>query len=477
MRCSLLIAAAMAVLSTGAAETDGAWPESVARANAGKMRYERWLNNYHESFVYKIFLKQKGEPHARTSLDEALEIIKRTSEFSGGLHQIVYLVGWNYDGHDSCYPSWDKVGGQCRASWSDDPTLALRRLITMARDYNADVSLHICANDAYANSPLWQTYIEKDLLCRNADGSLVKGQVFGGEQSYPVCHAKEWNAGYLQKRILALLELIPELRDTHTIHIDALFGVESKYEGITIAQDVEAICRMVDFWREQGLDVTTEFLPAVDQIGNFPFIYHLNLDERLKTLCPASVICGGVGYNTRTTQNFYNKDWRGMMPLPGCVYEEAWGVAHPGDLTRTALEDLRRHAERVMTMPALYAYLNRSRVVRHVEDTKLYAVERENGVWSGIRMKDRALRVKDNGRVVVSDGDQFLDFPQNGGVILAWSAKGCVKTFALPPAFAKARALKGSLVPDGTEVEFPANGGVVGLTLPARTGAVLKPLF
>ena len=468
---------ALAFSLTAGGAVDRAWPASVAHANAGKMRYDRWYNNYHESFVYKIFLKQKGDPKVRATMDEALEIIQRTHAFSGGLHQVVYLVGWNYDGHDSCYPSWDKVGDQCKASWSEDPTMALRMLITKARAYNADVSLHICANDAYENSPLWQTYVEKSLLCRNADGSLVKGQVFGGEQSYPVCHAKEWASGYLQKRIRALLDLVPEIRGTHTIHVDALFGVESKYEKISIADDVAAIDQMVDFWHDQGIDVTTEFLPDVEQIGKYPYFYHLNLDERLKTLCPAAVVCGGIGYNTRTTQNFYNKDWRGMMPLPGCVYEEAWGVAHPGDLTRTTLQDPRRHAERVMTMPVLYAYLNRARVIRHVEDTKSYRVERANGVVSDIRMENRDLTVTDNRRVVVAEGNQFLDFPQLDGTILAWSAKGCEATFALPEASAKAKSLKGRIVPDGQDVEFNVTAGKVALKLPARTGAVLKPCF
>lgn len=471
MSCLLAL---LAVPSFGA---DRAWPDSVARANAGQKRYDHWFCNYHESFVYKVFLKQKLKPEIKATLDQALEIVRRVHAYSGGMHQVVYLVGWNYDGHDSCYPSWDKVGDQCRASWSDDPTTALRMLITKARAYNADVSLHICANDAYENSPLWSTYVEKGLLCRNADGSLVKGQVFGGERSYPVCHAREWAAGYLQKRILALLDLVPELRGTHTIHVDALFGVESKFDGISLADDVAAIDKMVDFWHDQGIDVTTEFLPDVGQIGKYPFFYHLNLDERLKTLCPPDVVCGGAGYNTRTTQNHYNKDWRGMMPLPGCVYEMAWGVAHWGDLTGQTLNDPRRMVERMFEMPILFAYYNRSRVVRHVEDTADYRVEHANGVVANVRMKDRALTVADNGRTVVADGDYFLDFPRDGGLVLAWSSKGCDRVFRLPPAFAGAKRLAGRTQPDGAELALEVTDGAVRLNLPARTGAVLKPCF
>ena len=470
-------ALALALGAETACAADPAWPDSVARANVGQKRYDRWCNDYHEAFVYKIFLKQKLKPEIKATLDQALEIMRRVHVYSGGMHQIVYLVGWQHDGHDSMYPSWDVVGPQCRSSWSDDPTASLRELMRKGRAYNADVSLHICMNDAYTNSPLWQTYVDNDLICREADGSLAKGGVWGGERSYGISHVKEFRSGFAQKRILRLLDMLPELRDTHTIHVDALYGIESKYEKIGIQEDVEAIGKMVDFWHAQGMDVTTEFLPALDQIGVFPFFYHLNLDERLKTLCPPDVVCGGAGYNTRNTQNHYNKDWRGMMPLPGCVYEMAWGVAHWGDMTGLALNDPRRMVERLFEKPLLYAYYNRSRVVRHVEDTENYRVERANGVVANVRMRDRALTVSDNGRTVVSDDDYFLDFPRDGGLMLAWSAKGCDRVFRLPSAYAGAKALAGRTQPDGAELSLDVKDGAVRLNLPARTGAVLKPRF
>jgi hypothetical protein len=75
------------------------------------MHYDRYWNDYTQSFVTKIFLKSKTRAQVSTTMDQARDIIRRTWEVSGGIHQIIYLVGWQYDGHDSKYPSWDRIGG------------------------------------------------------------------------------------------------------------------------------------------------------------------------------------------------------------------------------------------------------------------------------------------------------------------------------------------------------------------------------
>ena len=80
------------------------------------MHYDHYWNEYTQSFVTKIFLKAKTRDTVTTTMDQVRDIIRRTYEVSGGIHQIIYLVGWQYDGHDSKYPSWDKVGDHCKSS-------------------------------------------------------------------------------------------------------------------------------------------------------------------------------------------------------------------------------------------------------------------------------------------------------------------------------------------------------------------------
>ena len=43
------------------------------------------------------------------TFSDALEVAKRIGTLTLGLPKIAYLVGWQYSGHDSKYPSWDVV--------------------------------------------------------------------------------------------------------------------------------------------------------------------------------------------------------------------------------------------------------------------------------------------------------------------------------------------------------------------------------
>lgn len=45
-----------------------------------------------------------------------------------------------------------------------------------AKQYNTIVSLHINMFDAYEDSPLWDEYVQNDIIAKNKDGSLRKGE-------------------------------------------------------------------------------------------------------------------------------------------------------------------------------------------------------------------------------------------------------------------------------------------------------------
>jgi len=214
---------------TIAAVTASAWAESVDVRT--RPHFDRTFNSYKDAFVYKVYLKSKGTA-PETTIDQVRDIIRLTYDVSGGMHQIVYLVGWQYDGHDSKYPAWHETGAHCASSLSDDPRESIRKLMRESRQYNADVSFHINMNDAYTSSPLWKTYEEKDLLRRMEDGSVYVGDDWGGERCRIISHVREWEAGLAQKRILDLLELYPELRDggttIFTVGADVLGGPQSR---------------------------------------------------------------------------------------------------------------------------------------------------------------------------------------------------------------------------------------------------------
>ena len=439
------------------------------------VRYGNWLNHYSDSCVYKIGLKGKHLKTLYTTMDQAMDIIRRVHDFSGGIHQVVYLCGWQFDGHDSKYPSWSEVGAHVAYGGEATPLLALRRFIRDAREYGADVSLHVNMNDAYTNAPDWQAYVDADAICRRKDGSLQPYQVFDGEQSYQINHEREWKSGLAKKRIDALLEMIPELCESKTIHIDAFFGDASPYHGLDYWADMAYCDKIVDYWREKGLDVTTELLSDVDQIGYFPMVYHYNLDERHRVAVDPRVLCGGDGEWSVRNMNFYSFDdaWKARTPDAGVVYPEAWGEGHFADLRGHHVADAGAFLGKLVRTTMLNAWYNQFRPVRHMVDAGTYRVEWTGGVVSEVRMADRRLAVSQKGRVVVDGGDYLLDYPD--GKLVAYSAEGCSRDFALPPLLARETLFRGRRWPSGEEVSFAAKDGKIAVELPKGTSAVVFP--
>ena len=444
-----------------------------AMAEAG--HFDKFYNHYHDSAVYKVLLKSKTSPKAEATLDRTLELVRFVHDVSGGMHQIVYLVGWQYDGHDSKYPDWGEVGAQCASSLSPDPRESLRSAIRRAREWNTDLSLHINMNDAYTNAPSWRKYCDRKVLCYNKAGQLHPGGVWGGEQSYRVSHVKEWREGLAQERILGLLELLPELKESHTIHIDALFGQESVQDGISEAEDERGIRQAVDFWHEQGMDVTCEFLTGLGMVGYFPMVHHFNLDERHRLQISPTVLCGGdSAWNARENIDYYSrwKGWWASIPDPGASYSEAWGEGQ-GDVGIKVLQDKPAFVSALFRRSFLHAYYNQSRPIRHSVDRERYIVEWENGTKSVVTQADRKLKVTAKSRTVVEEGDYFLDFPYNGGVILAYSEKGCEREFVLPEGWPREATFAATAYPEGNALKIRAQEGLVKLRLPSRTSLVI----
>ncbi|RLD81470.1 MAG: hypothetical protein DRJ10_06150, partial [Bacteroidetes bacterium] len=52
---------------------------------------------------------QKGGTRIINTFEDALEIIKKADKLSLGVAKIIYLVGWQYNGHDDKYPAFFEV--------------------------------------------------------------------------------------------------------------------------------------------------------------------------------------------------------------------------------------------------------------------------------------------------------------------------------------------------------------------------------
>lgn len=122
-------------------------------------------HDYSKTFVTKLFMAQaefdgrykrrdNGRTTVRMTCEQAVEIIKGMDNITLGMPKVVYLVGWQYNGHDSKYPAF--FDGNYALKRPQDRTAleSLRWVMSEGKKYNTAVSVHINMIDAYEDSPL-----------------------------------------------------------------------------------------------------------------------------------------------------------------------------------------------------------------------------------------------------------------------------------------------------------------------------------
>lgn len=399
----------------------------------------KYTHNYAQTLTYKILNARKPD-RVFSTFEQSLDLIRAVHRLTAGIPQIVYLVGWQHDGHDSKYPSWDVVNPRLKSERDADALTSLRRLMAEARQFNATVSLHINMDDAYPNSPLWDEYVARDLIVRRPDGSLAEGAVWDGEVSYHICKPREWAAGLAQRRIDRLLDMLP-IREAGTIHIDAFRPQESMaHAGVTYEQELQTVKDVVGRFREHGVDVTTEFLGGHELVGCFPMVWHLNASEQTRLAYPPTVLCGGgSAWNRRRASLRTKHAWCGGFTTPesGCLYEEAWGHSIDRDLHNAA--DLPAFAADFYSRTVPWHFLNRHRAIAFHQTLDRYTVEFEDGVTSEVRTADHHLTIRQGDRVLVDGGDLFCPAPWSGDAWIAYSAGGGRCAWPLPAAWCGAK--------------------------------------
>ena len=229
-----------------------------------------WMRDYNKTLITKFFLCSRdgnGEvDKVDLTFEQALEVIKKLDRITMGIPKVVYLVGWQFNGHDSKYPSWGEVNESLKREQDSTALQSLKWLIRSAREHNTTVSLHLNMIDAFEDSPLWDTYLQEDVIAKDSTGQPISGEVFWDMQSYQISYAREWEVGLSQKRIDGLLEMLPELIEGGTIHIDAFHSMRpsgvgepiSPYLGYTIEEEIAAQRKIFRYWRDKGMDVTCE---------------------------------------------------------------------------------------------------------------------------------------------------------------------------------------------------------------------------
>ena len=263
-----------------------------------------WVLPYHQTLVWKIMNCYKDEvgnlKEVHFTFEQTHDVIRRFYNLSLGMPQVVYLTGWQYNGHDSKYPSWEEVNPHLKREQDATALESLKWLMNEAQEkYNCRVSLHINMMDAYPESPYWDEYVEKDIVAKDLDGNLIEGGVWGGMISYPLSYTQEWKLGLAQKRIDGLIEMLPELVDSGTIHIDAFLGARkadqkgpiSPYLGFSKEEEASTQRKIYRYFRDKGIDVTSEWAFGLRDdryVGLQPWSWHQ--EDKLNDL-PDELYC------------------------------------------------------------------------------------------------------------------------------------------------------------------------------------------
>jgi hypothetical protein len=371
-----------------------------------------------------------------------LDAIRRIDNQTLGIPKIVYLVGWQYNGHDSKYPAWFEANPKLKRPQDANAIESLKWLMQEAGKYHTTVSVHINMFDAYEDSPLWDEYVKNNIVARNADGSLR-----AAEWGYPISYAQEWKTGFAQKRVDRICKLLP-LQKAGTVHIDAFHtwpptpkrkangeydidlskNVTSPFLGFTVEDEAEAQRKIFAYWASKGIDVTSETVDVL-RVSSFegyqPMAWWFSGGLKNYLNWPAAFYCGGKD----------NSDWGKLF-----------GTSMHGEaIIKNDFKSLSGFKEEFCLRTAVWYYLNRL--------TRLYAIDNDTKIVQ-FSHNVRSILSKDDYKIIqgpstLLENDDVLIPAQwiNENSLIAYSKTGYQKKeWVLPHGWESVKSVKVSTV-------------------------------
>jgi hypothetical protein len=221
---------------------------------------------YLDTFWYKIWSGCRGQ--VDTDYAQSMELIERIDRMTGGERQVVYLTGYQGEGHDSEYPAYHRL------NLGLGSREALLELISTAKErFGAVIGVHVNVDDAYREHTDW----DPSIIGTHPDGSMMRWESFNGKWAYHINHRRDVLSGKVFQRLDALLDDIP-LRDS--IHLDAFRNMNSSWgvDGYIGPQEelYGGMIPILDHLRKRGIEVSTESQNgmAIELIGLFTGVYH-----------------------------------------------------------------------------------------------------------------------------------------------------------------------------------------------------------
>ncbi|MFB9279008.1 endo-alpha-N-acetylgalactosaminidase family protein [Cohnella cellulosilytica] len=433
--------------------------------------YHLWLNRqfpdadplYKKAIWYQVFNAEKDRG-VLTTFKETLEIIRQIHHVTGGVPQIAYLIGWQFDGHDTGYPSLNRVNPKL----AENPERAeeeLRELVRRAKEeYDCIVSYHINLDDAYVDAPDWDPAI----LSRDPDGADRLWLDTPKQRAYHICHTKDVESGQVFRRIDDFLKAVPVER---TVQVDAFRNTNASWEadGSYIGPLEEFVCGMqpiLAYFRDKGIDVSTEGLNgmSIEDSGVFSAYWHYSPS----LLYHGKIVGGG------------SVDMNAIAWGKGASFDS--DVLYRGEPTRLLGEqflanDFESKWDQVVDIiylgSMLYQFYLEREMAEWREDGRRIYIRYSDGVTVDIDKAEERLAVRWGQVTIASDGERFVPL---GDRIYAYSQGGSDREWTLPEDWRVGGFAAYRMSGEGRERigEYPAGLSSVRLRLEPRVPVILE---
>ncbi|MBE6597812.1 MAG: hypothetical protein E7638_00030 [Ruminococcaceae bacterium] len=284
--------------------------------------------DYTKTMMMKMFLAvpdKDGGSNVKINFERALDIIKKTDALTLGVPKIIYLVGWQYNGHDNRYPDLFEVN---KALKRPDDATALDSLVWLMEEskrFNTTVSFHVNFTDAYTDSEQFTDYLSAGALIRKPDGTPDPIEEYNDKECYKISFYEEWNSGLFRRRFERFLASIPAAQ-TGTIHVDNFQCYYNNAPEVDIADAQKARSSIIDYVRSRGLDITSELayregpdgrdnynkycrthsVYPIDIIGRIPAVWWItNVRDEEYLAYPPQQLTGGMPGDPAFLYTFY----------------------------------------------------------------------------------------------------------------------------------------------------------------------------
>lgn len=224
--------------------------------------------DYTQCMVMKMPLaypeKDGKTSHVINNFEDTLDMIQIIDAVTQGITKILYLVGWQYLGHDDKYPDFFEVNEALKRPQDATAHESMLWLMREAKKYHTIVSVHINFNDAYENAPSFDRYVKAGALIRKKNGQPDPVERYNGRKCYKISFKEEWESGLFRERFDRLLELLP-LQEAGTVHVDNFQCYHNYHPDITIREMQEYRRKMIEYVTGKGIDITSEFTYREDE--------------------------------------------------------------------------------------------------------------------------------------------------------------------------------------------------------------------